>query len=134
MPKEAIFICERYPQLMLTVVPYGLKNPAGGKIKAEHIMFRTDPRYGVGTYRTSSEKHIEFLRKHEYSSTGHIKEVVEENQIPVVKPPASKVTRGLRTSLKPKAPSPGPPLPPDVPREAGPAKVPSKKGKKAAKV
>jgi hypothetical protein len=82
MEKQVIFFCGRYPELGITVVPFGAKNEMGHKIKAKHLQFGPCAKLGAGILYAKTEAEIEFIRNTEYFKRGLIIEITDENDIP----------------------------------------------------
>ena len=124
--KEGILHCGRYPELVLTVEPFGMKDKFGTKTKAVHLNFKPDPELGAGILRVSNEEHVKFVLAHEYFKCGKIIDVTDAEVKP--KPKASnKVVAGTHNSLDTRPLSGDAPASADLPVKA--AKVPGKRKK-----
>lgn len=123
--KDVIFHCGRFPHLVLTVSPFGLKDPVGNQKPARHLHFKSDPELGAGIMRLTNEDHAKFVRNHEYFKNGKIIEVSDASDLPAPKV-EDKVSTGVHNSNDVRVPS-GAPKGGDLPVKA--AKVPGKRGK-----
>ena len=93
--KETVFHCGRFPHLVLTVKPFGLKDGQGNKIAAKHLHFGPDLTLGPGILRVRDEKMADLVRDHEYFKVKRIIEVTDVKDIPKTDEP-EKVTAGVR--------------------------------------
>jgi hypothetical protein len=121
--KEAIFHCGRYPQLTLTVEPFGMKDKFGTKTKAKHLNFKADPEFGAGILRIHDEEMVKFVQNHEYFKNGKIIDVTDAKVKPTPKV-ENKVTTGVHSSIDVRTPH-GEPV--EGKREVKAARVPGKK-------
>lgn len=123
--KEAIFHCGRYPELVLTVVPFGIKDKFGSKEKAVHLHFKPDPKFGAGILRLSNEEHIAFVKANEMFKINKIIDVTDAKDMPASKA-EDKVVTGTHDSRDTR-PVSGEPKDGNLPVKA--AKVPVKRKK-----
>lgn len=98
MSKEVIFHCGRFPSLVLTVKPFGVKDLVGNLKPAKHLSFKPDPEFGAGILRLSDEEHAKFVRNHEYFKNGKIIEVNDVSDLPEPKV-EEKVTTSVHSSV-----------------------------------
>jgi len=120
---EVIFHCGRYPSLVLTVKPFGLKDPVGNLKPAKHLHFITDLKLGPGIFKAKNEEDANFVRNCEYFKSGKIIEVVDAADLPepVL---VDKVSTGVHDTRDVRTPS-GEPK--EVPREVKASRVPKRK-------
>ena len=123
--KEAIFHSGRYPELVLTVEPFGLKDKFGTKTKAVHLCFKPDPEFGAGILRVSNEEHVAFVKAHEMFKNGKIIDITDAKDKPSPKA-SNKVIAGTHDSRDTR-PVSGEPKEGNLPVKA--AKVPAKRKK-----
>jgi len=100
----------------LVIIPMGLKDGVGNKIKRESIIF-TPNAVNVGEFTTSNKEHIKFIENHEWFRTGRVLLIGSQNAIkPGVAIPSPKV--GVVTTIVPE------PIKPIVQKHRGrPAKT-----------
>ena len=102
--KDSIFHCGRFPSLVLTVKPYGQKDPMGNVKPAKHLNFHLDPIMGPGILRVSDEDMVKFVKNHEYFKSGQIIEVEDVKDIPKVEK-QEKVSTGVHDTREVRTPS-----------------------------
>ena len=124
MSKEVIFYCGRYPSLMLTVKPFGIKDIQGNFIPAKHLTFGPDPVLGAGILKVKDEDMQKYVKNHEYFKNGKIIEVEDASDIPVVEV-KEKVQTGVHDTRDVRTPSGSAPTDKAQPIRA--AKIPRKK-------
>ena len=89
--KEAIFHCGRYPELTLTVEPFGTE------AKAKHLHFRADPVFGAGILRINNEADVAFVKATERFKIGQIIDITDAAVKPTPKV-EEKVTTAAHSS------------------------------------
>lgn len=107
MSKEFMFHCGRYPNLTLTVTPFGVKDAVGGHKPAKHLRFGADVEFGAGILRCKDEEQAKFVRNHEYFKNGKIIEVTDASDLPAKKA-EPKVHAGVHSSADTRLPSGAP--------------------------
>lgn len=135
MSNRVKFICQKFPELVMVIVPDTFVESGSGRsksVKGERIEFRRNP-YGVGEFVTDDAKKESFIRKSAYFLQGYI--VVAENEndprLREKGSPRIVVSQGLRSSRQEGEQGHAAPPEPEAP-ETRSARVPPKRAKQEA--